>query len=359
GTTMEDIFHADISPPLWSSKPLDQDPEVIIQAHLAFLRAGVRVIETASYQAAFSTFAAAGYSASDAERLMRRSVQLAATARTRFAAETQAQAAPGASACIALSLGAFGATLPLPHELDGHYPPPFGPQAFRADGPNLTAFAPDARAAADASVAALADFHLARLRVFAGDADAWGAVDALAFETVPLVREVTALRRAMTALRAELGARAWKPWWISTVWPAGALPEEVAPGGPRMGPREVVAALFGQAAGEAYERPDAFAVNCSALDYIPAIVGEAEQAVRDLGLDGEKPWLLLKPNGGQEFDVRTRTWSQSRGKDAWATELTAVVKKARAGGVWGGVLAGGCCKTVPDDMRALSAGIQT
>ena len=48
GTTLEDLFHKDISHALWSAKPIDEDPEVIIAAHLAFLRAGANVILTAT-----------------------------------------------------------------------------------------------------------------------------------------------------------------------------------------------------------------------------------------------------------------------------------------------------------------------
>ncbi len=49
GTTLEDVFHKDISTPLWSAKPIEDDPEVIIAAHLAFLRAGADVILTSTY----------------------------------------------------------------------------------------------------------------------------------------------------------------------------------------------------------------------------------------------------------------------------------------------------------------------
>ena len=49
GTTLEDVFHKDISTPLWSAKPIEYDPEVMIAAHLAFLRAGANIILTSTY----------------------------------------------------------------------------------------------------------------------------------------------------------------------------------------------------------------------------------------------------------------------------------------------------------------------
>jgi len=48
GTTLETIFHQDISSPLWSAKPIDENPQIIVEAHLAFLRAGARVILTST-----------------------------------------------------------------------------------------------------------------------------------------------------------------------------------------------------------------------------------------------------------------------------------------------------------------------
>lgn len=51
GTTLEDVFHKDLSHPLWSARFIDHEPETIIEAHLAFLRAGARIILTSTYVA--------------------------------------------------------------------------------------------------------------------------------------------------------------------------------------------------------------------------------------------------------------------------------------------------------------------
>jgi hypothetical protein len=48
GTTLEVLFEKDISHPLWSAKLIQDDSETIIQAHLAFLGAGARVILTST-----------------------------------------------------------------------------------------------------------------------------------------------------------------------------------------------------------------------------------------------------------------------------------------------------------------------
>ena len=48
GTTLEDVCQIDIASSLWSSEALIKNPESVIEAHLLFLRAGARLIETAS-----------------------------------------------------------------------------------------------------------------------------------------------------------------------------------------------------------------------------------------------------------------------------------------------------------------------
>lgn len=48
GTTLEELFRTDISGPLWSAKPVDDEPQIIIDAHLAFLRAGCDILLTST-----------------------------------------------------------------------------------------------------------------------------------------------------------------------------------------------------------------------------------------------------------------------------------------------------------------------
>jgi hypothetical protein len=48
GSTLEDVFQIDTASSLWSSEDLINNPESVIEAHLLFLRAGARLIETAS-----------------------------------------------------------------------------------------------------------------------------------------------------------------------------------------------------------------------------------------------------------------------------------------------------------------------
>jgi homocysteine S-methyltransferase len=299
---------------------------------------------------------------------MRSSVTLAAEARSQFVKEINV---PFDSIKIALSLAAYGASLPLPHEFDGYYPPPYGPQAYvyppDPTRPNRNAFRADERAQEAQSEDELAAFHLERLRAYAADKETWRAVDALAFETVPLAREVRAIRRAVGALEDDIAPEERKPWWVCAVYTDGEYPEERASGGgARLGAEEVVAAYFDDVAagreGVRYAVPDGFGINCTAVAHVASAVsavGDALAKMHATHVGSGKPWLVLKPNGGQTYDMKTRKWGWHGGEtrtqgEAWARQLGEIVHMAAEKGVWGGILVGGCCKTGDQELRALS-----
>ena len=71
---------SDLSDPLWSARLLAAEPDAIIGAHLAYFRAGAQVATTASYQATFEGFGAAGIEPAEVARLIGLSVELAAEA---------------------------------------------------------------------------------------------------------------------------------------------------------------------------------------------------------------------------------------------------------------------------------------
>ncbi|KAH9829094.1 Homocysteine S-methyltransferase [Rhodofomes roseus] len=357
GTTLEELFQRDIFSPLWSAKPVDEDPEVIIKAHLAFLRAGADIILTSTYQCAFETFAASGYTGEDAVRIMRKSVKLAHEARSRFFEEQKADGRRERYVKIALSLGPFGATLSPAQEFDGFYPPPYGPSGY-SDAPgqsNTNAFPNTSeghRLRAD-SVERLAESHLGRLRVFADDPETWAMIDLVAFETVPLSREVKAIRRAVGKLQKGLDGRGMemKKWWVSTVWPDGRYPEEREPGGERVSPGEVVHALLNEYNAETVAqeipRPWGVGINCTSLDHLAPLLAEFTAGIRHLYSDHD---------GGDTYDVVRRVWvPTSNGKgDGWAARLWELANMtAQEERVWDGVVLGGCCRTGPAEIDAL------
>ncbi|MEU5427278.1 homocysteine S-methyltransferase [Streptomyces olivoreticuli] len=148
----------DLSDALWSARLLADGPEQIERAHAAYVRAGARVLITASYQATFEGFAARGIGRAKAAELLRGSVALA-----RRAGEGEGGEG-GGPPWVAASVGPYGAMLADGSEYRGRY---------------------------GLSVAQLERFHRPRIEVLAG-----AGPDVLALETVPDVDEAEALLRA-------------------------------------------------------------------------------------------------------------------------------------------------------------------
>ncbi|TFK54571.1 Homocysteine S-methyltransferase [Heliocybe sulcata] len=355
GTTLEDVFHQNIChTSLWSAQPIQENPEIIVQAHLAFLRAGARVISASTYQCAYETFGRSGYSREDAENTMTKAVQLAVEAKKRFLQDRD----DGDSVKIALSFGPFGATLNPAQEFDGFYPTPYGPRAYSSESDNTNSFAAGEEAKEEEAIAALAQFHLRRLLVFAKQPDTWSSFDCLAFETVPLIREVKGIRRAVKFLyESQLGLER-KPWWISTVWPEGRYPQAKLLDGQPVQPQDVVEALLGE--GDGLPSPKAFGINCTTTFFLPLLLADVQRKVQELAL-GYKPWLVLYPNGGDTYDPVTQTWIESSsGKqkgEKWAGQVIDAVRNASSSRVWEGIIAGGCCRTGPGEIERLAQSI--
>jgi homocysteine S-methyltransferase len=202
----------DLSDSLWSARLLMDAPGQILDAHLAFFRAGAQIATSASYQASFEGFASRGLDRQEAAGLMRRSVDLARAARDQVAGDGQAR-------WVAASAGPYGAALADGSEYQGRY---------------------------GRSVRELTAWHRPRLEVLAE-----AGPDVLALETVPDTDEAEALMAAI----AGLGVPAW-------------LSYTVAGGRTRAG--QPLAEAFAVAAGA----PEVVAVGvncCAPADVLPAI----------------------------------------------------------------------------------------
>jgi homocysteine S-methyltransferase len=152
---------------LWSAQLLHDNPDAIVQAHLAYFMAGAQVATTASYQASIGGFAQAGIRQSEAARLIQRSVRLAEQAR--------ASCDDSIDRWVAGSVGPYGAALADGSEYRGDY---------------------------DLSVDELRAWHRPRIALLAEF-----GVDILALETIPCLAEVE-------ALLAELDGSG-QPCWLS------------------------------------------------------------------------------------------------------------------------------------------------
>ena len=205
----------DLSDGLWSARLLVEAPQEVTAVHTAFFRAGAMIATTASYQASFDGFADSGISRDGTVRLLRRSVELAKTARDEVG---------DAGRRVAASVGPYGAALADGSEYRGRY---------------------------GLGVAQLEDWHRPRLEVLA-DAGA----DVLALETIPDVDEAEAL----VNLVQSLGVPAWLSYTID---------------GTRTRAGEPLADAFAVAVGV----PEivAVGVNCCAPDDVLPAIGQARE----------------------------------------------------------------------------------
>ena len=158
----------DISGPLWSARVLDEAPEVIQQVHLDYLRAGADCISTASYQVSAMGYAELGHPREDADRALRKSVELTEAAREEYRRESDRPV------LIAASLGPYGAALHNGAEFHGRY---------------------------EIGFEDLVEFHAERLGVVAET-----AADIVALETIPSVEEARAI---LVALEGFPELRVW------------------------------------------------------------------------------------------------------------------------------------------------------
>lgn len=111
-TALENLG-ADTSGRLWTAGVVVTRPDLMVEAHRAFVVAGADVITTASYQCGVEQFVAAGLRPDEARRALVATTELAR------------RATAGTSVAVAASLGPFGASRADGSEYDGRYAVPF------------------------------------------------------------------------------------------------------------------------------------------------------------------------------------------------------------------------------------------
>ncbi|RMZ85711.1 hypothetical protein DV737_g391, partial [Chaetothyriales sp. CBS 132003] len=313
GTTLEDehaIKFSD-STPLWSSHLLISSPETLSKVQSDFAQAGADIILTATYQASVSGFRntlvdGKPMSDEDAKKCMLSSIQIARDAIT-----------PRGEGLVALSLGAYGATMSPSTEYSGEY--------------------------GSISEADLVDFHRQRLDLFASNKVAWASVNIVAFETLPRLNEVRAVRQVMRNSPA-------KPYWITCVFPNSD--NDSLPDGSSIG--EVVAAML-----EGDKLPEAIGLNCTKIGKVENLILQFENAIAQQGYD--YPRLVIYPDGAgnQAYDTLTHQWVMqahlTTGAEvrSWSEGMVDIIQEVQRRGRWKSIIVGGCCKTSPAMIKDL------
>jgi homocysteine S-methyltransferase len=236
---------ARIEGPLWSAHVLEDEPEVLVAVHRAYIEAGAECIATCSYQVSRMGYAEIGLPAERADAALLRSVELARRAAAEF---------PDRRVLIAGSLGPYGAALHNGGEYHGNY---------------------------DCSFDDLVRFHRERLEVLAR-AKGGERPDLLAFETFPSLEEVRAVGEAM------------KAWPDLQAWFSFSCRDET-----HVSHGELLRDCAALVA--AFPQTIAVGVNCVPPRWIPSLIGELREG-------SNKP-VLVYPNSGEGWDAAARRWT--------------------------------------------------
>lgn len=236
----------DLGDELWSARVLIEEPEAIERVHEAYFLAGADIAITASYQASYEGFARRGLSAERTTEILKRSVALARSARSRVLRERPDMVR---ELLVAASVGPYGAVLHDGSEYRGDY-------GLDED--------------------ALVDFHRERFAVLA-DAGA----DLLACETIPSRTEAAALVRL-------LGEHPDTEAWITFSCRDG---RHTSAGDPIA---ECAQWL------DAVPQVVAIGVNCVAPEMV-------ESLIHEIGTGTGKP-IVIYPNSGESWDAEARCW---------------------------------------------------
>ncbi|ERF70678.1 hypothetical protein EPUS_02544 [Endocarpon pusillum Z07020] len=336
GTTLEDEYQVTFSSrdtPTWSSHLLASSLETLLEVHRSFVQAGADIILTATYQASFNGFTSTRrydlnvtsaerggfYSQEEAGHLMRSAIPLA---RSAFGSK---------KGLLALSLGAYGATMIPSTEYTGKYPPEMG------DCVNLERW------------------HAQRINVFEADQKTWNEVDLVAFETLPRVDEIQAVRNAMQVLSMQ------KPFWISSVFPND---DEKLPDGSEV--MDVLEAMVAQTPSESKlighpPTPVGIGINCTKVSKLRSLIQKFEEAAASMQV--HLPHLVLYPDGANNmtYDTTSQLWGPAKdaaGVGKWEDEMFDIVHEVQERDKWAGIVVGGCCKTRPQHIARLSEKIK-
>ncbi|KAJ5104805.1 hypothetical protein NUU61_002152 [Penicillium alfredii] len=327
GTSLQDQYGVsfDASTPLWASHMLVADPDTLRACQHDFGAAGADVLLTATYQVSEEGFART--KTADFPTGIPRS---AVAPYLQTAVDVAEQAKGRDSAKIALSLGPYGACMIPGQEYSGAYDP------------------------AHDSEESLYRWHLDRLRLFVdADGNLVRRLQYVAFETLPRLDEVRAVRRAVRD--AGIGA----PFWVSCVFPRD---DDALPDGSSV--EQVVCAALAPLEGSA--TPWGIGVNCTKIHKLPALVnafGENAARVASTGQLFATPALVLYPDGtnGEVYNTTTQTWEKpddlrkpgDRDMRPWEVQIAQVVNEAYTRGHFSSFVVGGCCKASHHDIRKL------
>lgn len=304
GTSLQDKYGINFdstATPLWASHLLVSDPATLQSCQTDFSAAGVDVLLTATYQVSPEGFARtktpeypSGIPKEAIGPFLRTAVDVAERARVRDTTK------------IALSLGPYGACMIPGQEYSGAYDSAHGDEE------------------------SLYRWHLDRLRLFTeAEGDLLSRMQYVAFETLPRLDEVRAVRRAIRDSGITV------PFWISCVFPRE---DDLLPDG--SGIEQVVDAAVAPLDGGFV--PWGIGMNCTKIHKLPSLIekfGAAIEKAVAAGLVDSALALVLYPDGtnGEVYNTTTQTWEKPDGEQGGEQDTVSLHFFYRADNAWVGL----------------------
>lgn len=304
GTQLEETIPRD-SPlsvkglPLWSTKVLIHEPQLITEIHKQYLEKGASVLITSLYQASLQTL-------QKHENMTVEQVQDVWLKSIECATEAIAAVPHDSKVFIAASVGPYGAYLANGAEYSGEY--------------------------GNKTVDELADYHRHMVNFFTTSAD----VDCIAFETIPTFGEIKAIFKLVGEVFTE---KHFTDFWVTLSCKDA---HTLADGTPL---EEVFAYLLAQTSKNdlASEKFVGTGCNCVPLEYVTDFITKANEVASSHNLQPIN--LIVYPNHGFENDMSDVSQYKFRKfSEKWIREVEdwSRIENVR--------VIGGCCSTGPEEV---------
>ena len=260
GTHLEDKYGCNLAHHLWSSKVLEDDPEIIMKAHMDYFEAGAHAAITCTYRTNIDSFE---HDHSKFASSINAAIKMAKKA---------ADAYPKEERLIIGSVGPFG-------------------QGQR-DGATFTGVYPmvDKLKTLEEKEATYVAFHAPRLNLLLNHPD----VDVIGIETIPRLDEAVAMARHMCRVSQ-------KPFFIAMT--CCSDDKSTGHGEPM---RDVVKGLKPFFGNELFW---SFGLNCSPISSISSLLNEINAEMETLPAGSRRPKTLVYANSGETWNPKTYTWS--------------------------------------------------
>ncbi len=250
-STMLEKLGADLNHELWTAKVLAEQPDLVKQVHINYLKAGADCGITCSYQASIPGLIKNGYSQKQAEELIEKSVHLFLEARETWWESEGKKLGRSYPLCLA-SVGPYGAFLADGSEYTGNY----------------TTNHKD-----------LYEFHRRRMEILYK-----AGADILLIETQPSLYEAL--------IEAEIAEELGADYAIS-----------FSCRDPRHTCRGELIRECAEILSKDHPHLCMLGVNCTKPEYVTSLITELKK--------GTSLPIVVYPNSGEKYDPVTKTWSSS------------------------------------------------